>query len=97
MPRLERPSVVVMDNAPYHNTKINESFYPKQNNRKEDIPQWLRGKNVEITETMKKVLKHVHFNLTFTVIPLNLNRNNNNKIVISSLKNTKKVSDPVVL
>jgi len=56
MPRLERPSVVVMDNAPYQHTKTDESFYPKQRNKKAEIIQWLRGKNVETKEFMKKVL-----------------------------------------
>jgi len=44
-----------MDNAPYHNTKTDESFYPKQSNWKAEIQQWLMGKNVETKEFMKKV------------------------------------------
>jgi len=43
MPRLERPSVVVMDTAPYHNTKTDESFYPKTKQQKSRNSQMAEG------------------------------------------------------
>jgi hypothetical protein len=58
---LEEPSVIVIDNAPYHST-LKES-YPKSNWRKADVQQWLMGKNVEFfpLETLPELRQKVKY------------------------------------
>lgn len=41
---LEEPSVIVMDNASYHSTIIDN--FPKSNTRKADVQAWLTKENV---------------------------------------------------
>lgn len=58
---LEEPSVIVMDNAPYHSTL--KETYPKSNWRKADVQQWLRDKNVEFhpLETLPELRQKVKY------------------------------------
>lgn len=44
---LEEPSIIIMDNAPYHSSLLEE--YPKSNSRKTDVQQWLREKNIDFS------------------------------------------------
>lgn len=44
-PNLKKPSLIVMDNAPYHNTSVNKP--PNTNSRKNEIIEWLRRNNLE--------------------------------------------------
>ena len=41
VPSFEKPSVVVMDNAPYHNVTSPEDKVPKMNMKKCDMIAWL--------------------------------------------------------
>ncbi|KAE9524162.1 hypothetical protein AGLY_015407 [Aphis glycines] len=56
---LEEPSIIVMDNAPYHS--ILRDKYPKSNWRKAEVQQWLREKNIEfhILETLPELRQKV--------------------------------------
>jgi len=44
---LEKPSIIVMDNASYHSSLLED--YPKSNSRKMDVQQWLREKNIDFS------------------------------------------------
>ncbi|XP_050678843.1 uncharacterized protein LOC126975076 [Leptidea sinapis] len=44
-PNLNQPSLIVMDNAPYHNTSINKA--PNTNSRKGVIQEWLSRNHIE--------------------------------------------------
>jgi len=44
---LEEPSMIVMDNASYHSTIIDN--FPKSNTRKADVQAWLTKKNVDFS------------------------------------------------
>lgn len=52
LPNLDRPSLIVMDNAPYHSICINRS--PNSNYLKADMQKWLLEKGVEFSEQMTK-------------------------------------------
>ncbi|KAK6171469.1 hypothetical protein SNE40_019655 [Patella caerulea] len=54
MPALPEPSVIVMDNAPYHNLKTEDSWYPKTNNRKAEVTEWLKKRDLDIDPTKTK-------------------------------------------
>lgn len=56
---LEEPSLIVMDNAPYHSTLI-ENF-PKSNARKADVQDWLTKKNIKFSplETLAELRMRV--------------------------------------
>ncbi|KAL4153378.1 hypothetical protein QTP88_001211 [Uroleucon formosanum] len=58
---LEEPSVIVMDNAPYHSTL--KETYPKSNWRKAGVQQWLTDKNVEFhpLETLPELRQKVKY------------------------------------
>ena len=47
--------MIVMDNAPYHNIKTKESWFPKTANNKEEIIRWLQERGADVNLTMKKV------------------------------------------
>ncbi len=51
---LEEPSVIVIDNASYHNALTDDSKSLNSNTRKDDMKAWLRGKGVAYTEEMLK-------------------------------------------
>jgi len=44
---LEEPSVIVMDNASYHSSLVEN--YPKSNSRTVDVQQWLRDENKDFS------------------------------------------------
>ncbi|XP_050431110.1 uncharacterized protein LOC126839742 [Adelges cooleyi] len=44
---LEEPSIIVMDNASYHSSLVEN--YPKSGSKKADVQQWLREKNIEFS------------------------------------------------
>ncbi|XP_060855104.1 uncharacterized protein LOC132946628 [Metopolophium dirhodum] len=56
---LEEPSVIVMDNAPYHSVLAEN--YPKANERKADVQKWLSEKGVEYSplETLSELRERV--------------------------------------
>lgn len=52
IPNLPSNSVVVIDNAPYHNVQLNPA--PTSNSRKAVMQQWLRDKNIPFNDAMLK-------------------------------------------
>ncbi|XP_060881585.1 uncharacterized protein LOC132953053 [Metopolophium dirhodum] len=56
---LEEPSVVIMDNASYHSTLIDN--YPKSNTKKADVQDWLTKKNIKFSplETLAELKMRV--------------------------------------
>lgn len=52
VPNLPANSVLVIDNAPYHNKQIDKC--PTSSTRKEDMQKWLRGKNISFRADMLK-------------------------------------------
>lgn len=53
LPSLEKPSVIILDNAPYHSVLKDKA--PNLSSRKEDIVQWLREHKVTVDDALKKV------------------------------------------
>ena len=49
LPRLERPTVIVLDNASYHNKQIDKP--PITNDKKDDIKKWLDERNIQYSPT----------------------------------------------
>ena len=47
LPALEAPSVIVLDNASYHNTRSDNAITPTSASRKSDMQQWLTKKGIE--------------------------------------------------
>ena len=47
-------AVIVMDNAPYHSVKTDDSHAPTSSSRKADIQEWLRQRKIHFTEDMRK-------------------------------------------
>ncbi|XP_060843069.1 uncharacterized protein LOC132923230 [Rhopalosiphum padi] len=60
---LEQPSIIVMDNASYHSSLIEN--YPKSNSRKADVQQWLRDKNIDFSavETLDELREKVKLSM----------------------------------
>lgn len=52
LPQLEKNSVVVVDNAPYHSRKIEK--IPTTCSKKSDIQEWLTSKNIAFERDMLK-------------------------------------------
>jgi hypothetical protein len=52
LPNLEEPSVIVMDNASYHNVHVEKS--PTQSWRKDEIIAWLQEKGIPFAEGLFK-------------------------------------------
>ncbi|XP_066953386.1 uncharacterized protein [Macrobrachium rosenbergii] len=50
LPLLEEPSVLVMDNAPYHSIMTEESRCPTTATRKSDLTEWLQRRNVSFPQ-----------------------------------------------
>jgi len=50
---LEEPSIIVMDNASYHSSLVEN--YPKTNSRKADVQQWLGYSDFSPVETLDKL------------------------------------------
>ena len=46
LPSLEEPSVLVIDNAPYHSQLTEESKCPTTSTKKEDLKKWLNHRNI---------------------------------------------------
>lgn len=42
LPRLPKHSLMVMDNAPYHNVYVEGAFYPTSSSRKDELAHWLQ-------------------------------------------------------
>jgi len=54
IPNLKNKSCIVLDNAPYHNTKVPESDAPNMGNRKSVLIDWLKERNIKFDEKMVK-------------------------------------------
>lgn len=52
IPNLEKNSIVVMDNAPYHSVVLNKA--PNTSSRKQDIIDWLHNNNVNCSSELTK-------------------------------------------
>lgn len=61
-PNLNEPSLIIMDNASYHNTSVNKP--PNTSSRKSEIIDWLRVNNIEYSEiyTRSQLLEIVNRN-----------------------------------
>ena len=51
---LPHPCVIVLDNASYHNIKLQESITPSSNNRKQEMQDCLTARNIPFTIEMHK-------------------------------------------
>lgn len=49
---LEEPSIIIMDNAPYHSSILEKA--PNSSWKKNDIKLWLESKNIEFSPSMFK-------------------------------------------
>ncbi|KAF0731469.1 DDE 3 domain-containing protein [Aphis craccivora] len=60
---LEEPSVIIMDNASYHSTLIDN--YPKSNAKKADVQEWSTKKNIKFSplETLAELKMRVKYEL----------------------------------
>lgn len=54
-PALPNPSVIVLDNAPYHNIREADCIYPTTSSNKEEIRRWLTAKGIQFDEDELKV------------------------------------------
>jgi hypothetical protein len=52
IPNLPAESVAVIDNAPYHNIKINK--IPASNSTKKEMQQWIQKQNIPFADDMLK-------------------------------------------
>lgn len=52
LPKLEPRTVLVIDNAPYHNIEVDKA--PNSNTKKEDMKLWFNRKNIPYSESMLK-------------------------------------------
>ncbi|XP_054267245.1 uncharacterized protein LOC128989381 [Macrosteles quadrilineatus] len=52
LPNLSTPSVIVMDNAPYHSKILDKA--PTQANKKTEIQEWLSEHNIQFEEHLRK-------------------------------------------
>lgn len=52
---LDGPSVIILDNASYHNTKVESSWCPNMNTRKDAMLDWLHKRNIQHSAIMTKV------------------------------------------
>lgn len=50
---LEEPSIIVMDNAPYHNTLVEK--IPNTGWTKPQIKEWLQSRGIEFEDTLLKI------------------------------------------
>lgn len=53
LPKLEEPSIIVLDNAPYH-SRVSEQ-HPTSRWKKNELQEWLRLKNIEFDKTSTHV------------------------------------------
>ena len=63
MPALKSPSVIVLDNASYHNIKTEETVVPNFNQRKAVLQDYLSKHNIPFQplETKKQLMKKIKF------------------------------------
>jgi hypothetical protein len=54
LPSLKAPSVIIMDNASYHCDTENKS--PTSNSKKAEIQNWLRERNIALSQSLKPQL-----------------------------------------
>jgi hypothetical protein len=51
MPALKNPSLVVLDNASYHNVKTEDTMCPNINQKKSVLQNYLTQHNISFTDT----------------------------------------------
>ena len=54
IPALPPKSLLVLDNAPYHNIRTEESIAPTSSSRKQDMKDWLQSRGIEYDEKALK-------------------------------------------
>ncbi|KAK3094021.1 hypothetical protein FSP39_023056 [Pinctada imbricata] len=54
LPALKAPSVIVLDNASYHNTKTEQTTTPNMNNRKAVMQEWLQQHHITFAQSDTK-------------------------------------------
>ena len=52
--KLTNPSVIVLDNASYHNARADSAKTPTMSNRKVELQEFLKGQNVEFDSKLTK-------------------------------------------
>jgi transposase len=50
LPRIPESSLIVMDNAPYHNVYVEGTFYPTSSTKKAELSEWLQQNHPAICE-----------------------------------------------
>ncbi|KAK9738236.1 hypothetical protein QE152_g10057 [Popillia japonica] len=53
IPNLEEPSLVILDNAPYHSVVLNKP--PNTSSKKSEIIEWLQDNQINYATEMSKV------------------------------------------
>ena len=54
LPSLTQPSVIILDNASYHNQTTTDSKCPTSNTRKADMIEWLVNRGIHVDDTLLK-------------------------------------------
>ena len=54
IPALAEPTLIVLDNAPYHNLKVADSVSPTMSTRKSEMQAWLTTKGISYAANMTK-------------------------------------------
>ena len=55
LPALNEPSVILLDNASYHNTRIEETVPPPSNSKKQVMMVWLTARSINVPPNSKCV------------------------------------------
>ena len=58
MPGLDRPCLIVLDNASYHNVRVEDSITPTLSSRKHVLQEWLTKHDIPFEPTLTKVQLH---------------------------------------
>ena len=53
VPNLTKPSLIVIDNAPYHNIRTPSSIIPTSASKKQEIIDWLQGRGLAFADMNK--------------------------------------------
>ena len=63
IPNLTKPSLIIIDNAPYHNIRTPSSIVPTSSSKKQDIINWLEGRGLASADMNKlQLLEKVKLN-----------------------------------
>ena len=57
LPALDHPSVIVIDNASYHNVRVEQTIAPSSNSRKQAMIDWLNERSIPFPPLSKCIIK----------------------------------------